>query len=87
MDIHCKRATELISDSMHRTLSRYERVCLALHLVVCKACRAYRRQVRLIEQALRDSDATLDEAIGSTGGTLSPEARRRIAEALRERES
>lgn len=85
MDIHCKRATELISDSRHRKLTRYERVCLALHMMICRACRAYRRQVELIEEALRESGASVDELLASAGESLSPDARQRIEDALRQR--
>ena len=76
MDINCKRAAELLSDSMHRKLTRYERLSLGLHKLICSACRRLRRQFSLIRAAMRDVNA-------SQGVTMPDEVRERVAQALR----
>lgn len=68
---------------MDRRLTLYERTCLALHTMICTACRAYRRQVRMIRRALRgDEQQTFDGVRSAESSRLSSEARRRIQSAL-----
>ena len=78
--LRCSHATRLISQSLERPLLRRERIALGFHLLVCKWCRRYRRQLRLIQGMIRafaSSDAT------GSGATLPDAARRRIDDALR----
>lgn len=81
----CRHASELISESMDRTLSLRERAALRFHLLVCSACRNYRRQLALIRQALREGAGTLDELTASAGLSLSAEARERLRRAIEQR--
>ena len=38
MRLTCKEATGLISQALDRQLSRWERLILRLHLLICDAC-------------------------------------------------
>ena len=79
--LRCKHATRLISQSLERPLRRSEKLALAFHLLVCKWCRRYRKQLRLIEEMIR---AFASPGAPGGGGAMMPErARRRIEEALR----
>lgn len=51
--LNCERATFLVSQAQDRPLSRGERYKLALHVSLCKACRAFQNQVPLLRQAAR----------------------------------
>ena len=78
----CREASRLASTAVDRPLPLARRLELRLHLAMCAACRAYRRQIGAIDRLVR--------AHGSGPGgdseiRLDPEARRRIAEALRRR--
>jgi Putative zinc-finger len=81
----CKRAGELLSQSLDAELSPWQRLALALHLCGCRWCRLFRRQLRLVEEASRRwgrSDPTTGAAAAVPA--LSPEARERIQSALRQ---
>lgn len=51
--LSCERATFLISLAQDRSLSRGERYKLALHVSLCKACRAFNTQVPFLRRAAR----------------------------------
>jgi hypothetical protein len=74
----CRRATELISKAQDAPLSWKDGVALRLHLLLCKWCRRYEKQIRILRNvmALRRAD---DDA-GSAA--LPDEARERIRRAL-----
>jgi len=83
LTLHCDDASALASRELDEELSRVERVALRCHLMVCRSCREFRRQIGLIRQVVRRRDQLLIE--GDPEGTLlSPEARERIARAIRE---
>lgn len=50
--ITCREAARLISAELDRELPWIERVVLRGHLLICKACPNFRRQVRLMDQAM-----------------------------------
>ena len=83
----CDESAHLLSDSLDRRLTRVERLALGLHLLICRNCRRFRRQIAFIREAFHYAarDATADESLTlapSSSNSLSPEARRRIADAL-----
>jgi predicted anti-sigma-YlaC factor YlaD len=51
----CQDATRLLSESMDRTLPRRTRIALVVHLLICRGCRAYRRQLQRIRGALAEA--------------------------------
>jgi hypothetical protein len=83
LTLHCEAASELSSRELDESLSRLDRAALLCHVLVCRSCRRFRAQVRLIRKAVRRREQLLAE-MGSTEGRLSAEARYRIALACRE---
>jgi predicted anti-sigma-YlaC factor YlaD len=73
LNLNCRQASRLVSEGMDRDLCFMERLGLRLHLMICSACRAWRRQVLLIRRLLRS---------GTDDATLTPMARQRILAAL-----
>lgn len=69
----CRGATRLISDTLDRSLSWFERLSLGVHLLGCGPCCRFRRAVRWLHKSL----ASAPENEG-----LPPEARERIRVAL-----
>lgn len=49
----CKEATRLISEGLDRRLPLWQRLNLRLHVSMCGACTAYKRQVEAIHRLLR----------------------------------
>jgi len=76
----CKEAARLISESYQRPLGLGERVSLRVHLMMCKACRNFKEQARLIREAARRWNERGSEAVSEM--RLSEEARRAIKAAM-----
>jgi len=53
MRLTCKEATGLISQALDRQLSRWERLMLRLHLLICDACSQFEKQSAFIRRAMR----------------------------------
>ncbi|MEW6720256.1 MAG: hypothetical protein AB1346_07390 [Thermodesulfobacteriota bacterium] len=81
--LRCKEATRLISLSMDESLPMFRKVELRLHILICRWCARYERQLLLIRDMLRGLDLATDRPDGSTGETLSEPARERIKASLR----
>ncbi len=79
----CKRASQLISESLDRRLGARERFALTVHMIVCAMCRAYRRQLLFIRSATRDLGR--DDAAPDAGQRLSESARERLRKRLDQR--
>ena len=76
----CRDASRLQSEALDRPLTRLQRLGLALHLVVCKWCRRYGKQLRFLRQAARQHPEQFDDPAPQG---LSAEARERLKESLR----
>lgn len=77
LNLTCRDATRLISDSMDRDLSRLEHLGLRLHLFTCRICNRYRAQLLLLRRVIRDLVHTGKLRLG-----LTPSARHRIRSAI-----
>jgi hypothetical protein len=75
----CKEATRLQSAKLDRRLTLLERFGLRCHLLLCKWCRRYGRQIKFLRAAAGDQ-ATEDQAASQPA--LSVEARERIQRRL-----
>ena len=78
----CREASRLASTAIDRPLPFVRRVELRLHLAMCAACRAYRRQINTIDRLVGGRTSRLEN---DSEIRLDPEARQRIAKALRRR--
>jgi hypothetical protein len=63
---NCKAVTQIVSESMDRGLPIHHRVLVRMHLLMCKYCARFRRQLLTIREVCRseelmpgDSDDTL----------------------------
>lgn len=66
----CREMTQLMSQQLDRRLSRYERVKLRLHLMMCKGCRNFERNLSDMRQIFTGI-GTQDKNSGEAPGTSS----------------
>jgi len=78
--MNCVKATRLISESLDRPLGRKERWGLRFHLLICRFCARYRRQIRLVGWLC--SNLELEDLLPEEH--LRVEVRERIKEQMRE---
>lgn len=78
----CRDVTQLISRSMDSSLPIGERMGVRLHLLMCKFCARYERQLFLIRETLRRVVAAEARQEGPADGKLSKEARERIKKSM-----
>ncbi len=71
----CREASRLQSFALDQPLSLPKRFGLRLHLLVCRWCRRYGKQIRFLRSAAHEHPENLTEAVPPT---LSPEARERL---------
>ena len=78
----CKQITELISESMDRKLSLWQRMGIRFHLMMCILCTRYEQQLKKLREAARH----LSEVGHTLPGThrLSEDAKRRMKSKLKE---
>lgn len=74
---NCKRVSEEISESLDHAVPLHHRMFIRFHLLMCRYCSRFHRQLTLISQAGRDDDCE-----GKDAPALSQEARERICEKL-----
>jgi anti-sigma factor RsiW len=79
----CRDVTQLISRSMDSSLPIGERIGVRVHLLMCKFCARYERQLLMIREILRRVVAEEARQEGPVDGELSEEARERIRKSLR----
>lgn len=79
MMLTCKHASELISQSLDRRLTMWERWSLKLHLLICRFCKRFANQLMQLKLAVRQQIMTVenDENI-----KLSQSVRKKIAQAV-----
>lgn len=56
--LSCREATRLIARSMEAPLTPTQRIALAFHLVMCRFCRQYRKQLQWLDRAIEEHLAT-----------------------------
>ncbi|MCU0574823.1 MAG: zf-HC2 domain-containing protein [Syntrophobacteraceae bacterium] len=83
--LSCEETTRLISESLDRVLPFRQRMAVWAHLLMCRYCSRYRKQLLFIEKAISQVVEGEREGLDPIqwGPSLSPEARERIGEALR----
>jgi hypothetical protein len=78
--LNCSEMAPLASKSLDERLAPRERWMLAVHLMLCRFCQRYDRQLRFLREVIRLTNG--ERLAGATPHTLSPEARRRIIRRL-----
>ena len=77
---NCREASRLQSEALDHPLPLAQRFGLRVHLLLCKWCRRYGKQIRFLRQAVHEHP---DEVNQAAPQTLSPEARDRLQRSLR----
>ena len=75
--LNCRETSQLVSESHDRKLEFLEWLGMRLHLMICRNCQAFERQLRLLRQWLRRGEPD------DVGPPLTEQARNRITDALR----
>lgn len=74
----CKEITELVSNRLENNkITWYQKIEVALHLMICKRCHHYAQQLRFLQTAFQLATEK------ATNIFLSKEARERIARKLK----
>jgi len=81
----CEKTTRLISEGMDHHLPWFKRMAVRMHLLMCRYCAAYYRQLTGIRALLAKARQAGRQIPAEAGPDLSDAARRRIKEALRRR--
>ncbi|GAB4378265.1 MAG: hypothetical protein Kow0042_26750 [Calditrichia bacterium] len=74
----CQVVTEKVSESLEHPLPLGERLRVKMHLLFCKFCRRYEKQLLALQQILEKSSPPVEEK-------LPEDSRERIKRALREK--
>lgn len=77
---NCREATRLQSEALDHKLPFRKRLGLRIHLMICKWCCRYGKQVRFLRETAREHPDKLSEPAPQK---LSDEARERINQRLR----
>ena len=52
--LSCKEATQLVSEGLDRELPFWRRMGLRLHVVMCRGCSRYTRQIKALNRLISD---------------------------------
>jgi hypothetical protein len=88
LTLRCDQASRLISYSQEAPLNIAERWALSFHLLICKMCRKYKKQLKLMRDVLgRLTESRLYEIVASSLLTeeQSQALRSRISKKIREK--
>lgn len=53
MMLNCKENSELVSQALDRPLGLRERLAMRLHLMMCRGCRNFEKQLAFLRKAAR----------------------------------
>src|SRR3954466_4157104 len=76
---NCKEASRLQSGALHRSLSLPQRVGLGIHLILCKWCRRYGKNIQFLRDVIEAPSETENRCHSQV---LAPEARERLKQKL-----
>ncbi len=76
--LSCKKVAQLASEALDRSLTLQEKLSMRLHLLACKLCSRYVRQLKFLKRAC----ANADEIQSRSEIRLTEDARRRIRDRL-----
>ncbi len=85
MMLSCRDVTQLISRSMDTSLPVGKRIGVRIHLLICRFCARYEKQLLLIRETVRRVVAEEELPGAPSAEALSEDARGRIRQALQSR--
>ena len=77
--LDCKQTSQLISQSLDRSLTLRERFALRLHLLVCKYCKQFSQHLQTIRVALKQMTSSIES---NDGITMPSAAKSRILQSI-----
>ncbi len=75
--IRCKEVATLLSTDQHASQPVWRRMAVRVHLMMCRHCRRFARQIALLKQAAADLGATFDAEVGADFSQRVQEKQRR----------
>jgi hypothetical protein len=78
---NCKEVSRRVSESIDHNLPLYQRMLIWMHLLMCRYCARFRRQVMFLRELCRSLQ--LDERFIDPSVVLPPDVRERIRQALK----
>lgn len=78
---NCKEVSRRVSESMDHKLPLYQRLLIRMHLLICRYCARFRRQIAILRGLCRSQ--LLDENSIDPSVFLEPDARERIRQAMK----
>ncbi len=81
--LRCREISKLVSESMERDLPLRRRMEVRMHLMMCRLCSGFARQIRLLRRGARENPQRLGPHETAPEAKLPEEARERIRAALR----
>lgn len=80
--LSCKEATRLVSEGLDRELPFWQRLGLRLHVVMCRGCSRFARQITALNRIIADHYG--DGPPGEVPERLPPDSVQRIKSSLRQ---
>ena len=77
--LDCKQTSQLISQSLDRSLTLRERFALRLHLLICKYCKQFSQHMQTIRVALKQMTSSIES---NDGITMPSAAKSRILQSI-----
>jgi hypothetical protein len=81
--LSCNEISQLVSESLDKKLRWHQRLQVRFHLLMCRFCSRFKKQVLFLRDAGRRFLTADDETEIGPGSGLSPQARERIKQALK----
>ena len=80
--LRCREISELVSESMERDLPLRQRLQVWMHLMMCRLCWGFARQIRFLRRAAHEHPERLGPDESSPETKLPEGARERIKAAM-----
>lgn len=89
MMLNCRDATKLLSESLERPLPLSRRMGLKAHLMMCRFCSRFEKQLTFMQKVIRRHEKQCQEEENPSPDSpcLSRDARERMKRALRDDEN
>lgn len=82
LTLTCEKSSRLLSDDLERPLTGVERTALRLHLLLCRSCRRFGRNIRFLRDLMQHTHRR-PEGPGPQLPSLTADERHRLVETLR----
>ena len=83
----CKEASRLLSESMERKLSFWERIGLWFHLTMCKLCKGFSKDLQQLRKAAIRHAEDVENDAADSDAALTSEVRERMKRLLESHDS